>query len=474
MDVVEDFSMFNQRRTSRMPRPSRSTIMSALLSPRRSFAFRPPSDMYEQKRGRQSDVSSIATMVIQRPTSPSPVILPPVQPLRPAISLDTHFLQAYKPGKHVIVKYGHNHAPTLDLRRFSDLIVPLPTAPPQISEKGGTRPTTASSERMVNPYSPTDPISRAKSLRVFSLPPARSERMPMSLISSSATRGHLSVRTTVLSDREDRGKFPISATTVSRQSHKSFASHTTDSLAGVEAIAMEFPGVPPPWKYAVSRRESTAEPLVEGDETADYRMGRNDSISADRKLARRGSSVKRKPVPKYEEIAQSLANRSAPAQNQVFVLPPLPSAPVTPNTSSAFSPPPSSRRQSRRSRPHVYGRASRSMSPDSSRVSQTIQNPWMSGNRDIVQESRAELDLAWQRLGRVTQRESIKSVGSVRAERSTPTPSLHTSSHRDSMMPEWHSTDGSDVGEYPRRSLHPLRPTSSAASVISDSPTLGV
>lgn len=462
--------MFNRTGATKVLRPSRLTMWSTLLSSHRSPASQTFSEVPEPKSP-QSEAWSLNSSNIQnieRPVSPTPAFHP-TYASRPTLSLDTH-LHIYNPGKHVIVKFRHDSAPTLDLRRFSDLVIPLPTAPSNSSEKNSARVTTASSQPTVSAHSPTSPRSHVGSLRTFSLPPAKRERTPLSMTPPTATRGRLLDRTTEMSDEADKSPSEPSRTTLSRQSQKSFASITADSLVGVRAIACEFPGVPPHWQDIVIRRAGA---ISTGD-GADVRpTGGHRSTSIDSGLVRQGSSIKRKPVPEFEDVEQQTSDLTH-EPNQSGALQDL----ITPNTTLAFASPPPSRQPSRRSRSRSQARPSRSLSPRSNRSSRISENPWMPGHRDIMKESRAELDLAWRQLGKLRERESIKSVGSISAKRCTPTPSYNSSSHRGSLMPEWHSMldgniDGNIEEDKPDGS-HPPRATSSMASIISDSPTLGM
>lgn len=523
--------MFNRRERTIGSRLSRPRILSALLgSPRRSSAFRPMSEAYdrESKTDIQSETFSItrsplsiaqslpaipegpsnvayrfpqtnhnppniATLIIE-PASPPAVATAPVKPHEPwtstrsTYSLDSRLLQLPRQGKHVIVRYGHNHAPTLDLRRFSKLVVPGLPANPHPVEKVLTRPSTASSDPLPNPWT-VEPVPLSHS-RSFSLPPAKSERMPL-----GPERGQLSIRTAGV-ERQETHPSATTVTTLSRQSAKSF---TSESLEVVQALAMQFPPVPPPWRQASSsgtgrqqRRPSTPEPLpeVEGDDVSHVsrsdsgRSSRsNRSTSSSSALIRRSSSLKRKPVPKMEDLEARTASAERTTvqytQSQVITLPPLPSALPTPVTPLMFaSPPPTGRRSSRRrsSKTRSDNRTShsQSLSPKSSRFSHSVEYPWMpiGRDRDVAKEGHAELDAAWHQLGDVMRRQSIKSVGSVDARRR---PSVSTSSHRGSMAVEWDIYDV-ETGErsHDPMSAYPLRSSTSVVSAISDSPTLGV
>ncbi|KAI0703055.1 hypothetical protein BC835DRAFT_1303289 [Cytidiella melzeri] len=471
MGVVEDFTMFTQRRQSRLDaRRSRATILSTLFSPDRRKSFQPMSVMYDKDYKFDSPVSAhtVESFTIQHVITPSPLIFPTspspptALPFQPPQTLpqpqtarvrdsDERRISMY--GKQVVVRYRHGRAPTLDLRRFSQLTVPLPT-PESLTavEESPTHPSkaldlsTTNIDPIPNPYSPTDTEIHTKPSRALSLPPSQNKRTPQQGL---ATLSMPPVKPSRNFDPSSaQNDTTPSATTESNSpfSTKTLGTHGSDSLEVVRALAVQFPGVPA-WRLAALQRHmSTAVAddsffeLSDGDIT---RSNSERSTTSRSGLVRRSSSVKRKPVPRLEDLEAAEEGMQMRMKTR-----PKTYTPGTENDDPAKHEqrqrpvthvPAAVRSGTRRSR--STGRSRSSSRGRFSNLGVDYPQAGIPVLADILAQDQAELDAAWKQLGEKKRRPraaSIKSIGSVAIKR-TPTPSISASSQRSSLVPEWHN-----------------------------------
>ncbi|KAI0342457.1 hypothetical protein BDW22DRAFT_1429292 [Trametopsis cervina] len=454
VDVVEDFSMFTERQKKlTAARRSGGTILSFSFSSSHRKAFRPSSVLDQESKGEplspgysvQSFSVASPSPLISAATLPSP---PEAHPRlasltpNPSIKANTSHTDMSMYGKRVVVHYRHGRAPTLDLRRFSQLVVPLPR--PSLSTKNldieqpfspGRLSTIA--ESIPNPHSPDSPPAFS---RTFSLPPQPNARMRNEDLTRLSMPQLPPSAYPTQSASEDIIPSAVTGTTF-RYSTKSFAS---DSLEVVHALAEQFPGVPSRRFTAIQSMPFATPSGHRGEESlagSDIsRSNSSKSVSSTTSLVRRSSSLRRKPVPPLEESEAANENptRARPTtySGQESTVPPLPDVlPAIPIRSRPLSQPgPSGRRSSRsrsagRSRPTSRTRSLKNAAAD---------YPKMPVPTDLAAHVQAELEAAWKQLGQERQHrpESIKSIGSVAKRR---TPSVSTSSQRSSVVPEWHT-----------------------------------
>ncbi|KAI0791519.1 hypothetical protein BC629DRAFT_367491 [Irpex lacteus] len=502
MDTVEDFTMFTVRGQRRLDaRRSRAAALSGIFTPNPRRSFRPVSDRFDQESKIEPPASAISSesFTIQHVITPSPLIfatslpgsasaaLPMSHPIKrqPTVhSLESARSELSLYGKQVVVTYRHGRAPTLDLRRFSKLLVPLPETPESTEPKGPPRPATAQAmSRMPNPHSPPESPALSKPPRALSLPPSRSERSPLQDLTRLSVRPAPSPKDrnfeALQSEPMPLLPTPSVATgvgTESRYSTRTVASHASDSLEVVHALAMQFPGVPA-WKLAAMRQERMSSAMTESDIMSRLgdisRSNSGRSVVSATGLVRRSSSVKRKPVPKLHDLEEEIeaengddaavpTRRTRPQtytageskSNSTSPASPSPMQrtkprPVT-HTPSASQPGASTSPRRRRGSASHSRSAGRSRSSSYSRgrpLDPAFEFPGKLGLADVMAQDQAELEAAWKQLGekdkevekkaRRPRASSIKSIGSV-ATRRTPTPSISSSSQRSSIVPEWH------------------------------------
>ncbi|KAI0089420.1 hypothetical protein BDY19DRAFT_993028 [Irpex rosettiformis] len=481
MDVVEDFSMFTIRGPTRLDaRRSRAAALSGIFAPNPRRSLRPTSYKFDQESKTEPPASAYSneSFSIQHVLTPSPIVFATSLPSAMPVAFPVANTVKRQPsarsevslfGERVVVTYRHGRAPTLDLRRFSKLMVPLPEAedtagvPPRPATAFGvlTKPTP-------NPYSPTESPTLLKPVRALSLPPSKRERSPFQDLTRLSVRPAPSPSSRSFEPTQDNKLRAPSFTTGtdSRYSTRTVASHVSDSLEVVHALTAQFPGVPARKLQAMQQRlmsPATTESDIMGDIS---RSNSGRSIAGGSGgLVRRSSSVKRKPVPNLDELTEategeveeaSITRRARPRTytagelNSTSPASPSPMRrgkprPVT-HTPSASQPGASTNpRRRSTSRSRSTGRSRSVSSSQGRQIDPAFEFPGKLGLADVMAQDQAELDAAWKQLGEKKQRRprasSIKSIGSVTTRR-TPTPSISTSSQRSSVVPEWHGLPG--------------------------------
>lgn len=332
------------------------------------------------------------------------------------------------PDQRVIVRYRHGRAPTLDLKRFSQLAIPQSLthgeAPldnavlspeqkarelPLDYEHDGALPTGLSQTF----YSST---SAPKSTTDFKFPPVSFDK--------PRTRHTFAAPT-----REARSD---SAGSINAPSRKSTATQGS-TLEVLHALTMQFPGIPPtpalPVTPAVAPSIFSEETYVGGGEPLSRSQSAR-TVDSRTGLVRRSSSVKRKPVPRLEpDVPQEVTPAPTPAYGPPRTYPPAPPTPVSPAGPSRI---PGRGRQN--SMPQLPSRARGAQRPADKRRNSTLEFPWVRENGDIVRQGEDELNEARKKAGLAQAR--IKSIGRA-PQMLTPTPS-YSSFSRQSVVAEWH------------------------------------
>ncbi|THH00305.1 hypothetical protein EW026_g2197 [Hermanssonia centrifuga] len=434
VDTVEDFSMFNTRER---PIPRRSALLALIANPRNSSFRQIGGYDFESSMAPPAAVAR-SRPISEVPPSPPLLIRPPsaYKPSTPVLTVDTRNASPAKTSR-VIVRYGHGRAPTLDLRRISDLSIPSPltlydpkSVPGSLfdtdEEKSSYFPGSmstpnlldASSTALANSYSPVFPIPT----------PERGRRRP-------STR-----RTYSEGVRDFRRNARRSSSVLPRPSFGSY-SGASENMDVLHALAMQFPGLPPRMPASSSVQPSALDtPMQDDTDIWSPGLSRSTSgrsLSSSSGLVRRSSSVKRKPVPGYLNFENDRLSRLALSRPgsvasktttlvQEIPVPPLPSSLPTVTNSITFT----TRSSMSYTRPRRYTESEVVTNKRSSK----LEFPWVEGAGDIAAEGQAELDAAWMKIGF----SRIKSVGSV-PRRSTPTPS-HSTFSRDSIAAEWHNS----------------------------------
>lgn len=485
MDVIEDFSMFTVRGQTRLnARRSRAVALSALFTPNPRRSFQPISEKFDQESKLEAPPSaySAESFTIQHVIAPSPIVFATSLPGSVQAALPMGNAVKRQPsarsevsmfGKRVVVTYRHGRAPTLDLRRFSKLAIPLPTNEDS-SDPNGTppRPATAFdilSKPLPDPQSPSKSPTITKPPRSISLPPAKKERSPFQDLTRLSVRPALSPASRTFDTIRDNStlRTPSDTTgggTDSRYSTRTVASHASDSLEVVHALAMQFPGVPA-WKLQAMQQRRFSPAMTESDFMSPMgdisRSNSTRSNTGGNGLVRRSSSVKRKPVPQLDGLEEA-TERGAEAEDSSVpkrARPKTYTAGETNSTSPAL-PSPMQRAKPRpithipsasqpgastnpRRRSRSTGRSRSSSGSRGGQVNSTFEFPGKQGLSDVLAQDQAEREAAWKQLAmgekkpRRPRASSIKSIGSV-ATRRTPTPSMSASSQRSSVVPEWH------------------------------------
>lgn len=495
--------MFTQRRQSKLTlRRSRATILSTMFGFGDRRSFRPMSQAFDQESKLDPPPSALSgeSFTIQHVITPSPIIfatslsasLPTPKTLprtdssgplgkHPSVILDrTGPREVSMYGKRVVVRYRHGRAPTLDLRRFSKLQVPLPETE-ELPSAEVSSPDTATSEgspttpEQPSLYSLSDPLLPTKPSRVLSLPVSKSQRtcvqnlarltmLPSGAPGSYANDSFLEISPASTNNPRFSARTTTTTTTTSRAS---------DAFEAVHALTMQFPGIPG-WKLAAMHHQQQRDSAV-SQYTSVARTNSSRSTDGASGLVRRSSSVKRKPVPKLEEVMEEAEHVPSPKRERERERPKTytpgvstiasesdaeshktaKQRPVT-HTPTTTAQEERARRQSRsRSRSRSRGRSrssSRSRRGSSASAAEYPGNPILS---ELIAQDQAELDAAWKQLGekkraRKTRAESIKSIGSVASRR---TPSVSTASQRSSMVPEWVVVSGEQEFATSRRNM---------------------
>ena len=272
----------------------------------------------------------------------------------------------------------------------------------------------------------SDPFATftSQTTRTFEFPPTNVPSQPR----SRHTIGDLRSK-----HQKEEGKLAREA---SRKSTQTYVSRTA-TLEVLHALAMEYPGVHPdaasagiPRNTAPSIADSAT--FVEGGALS--RSTSERTINSNMGLVRRGSSVKRKPVPKYDE--ESLPDP------EIMAIAPVEE--VVEETQAATEPEgapertvlrlPSNPRPKGRPRPK---RATTHPMPN-------IEPPAAAVTNDRMSERAVELEEAFRQEPPTAR---IKSIGSA-PRRWTPTPS-QVESVRESIVAEWHDTRDGDQVVYP-------------------------
>ncbi|GJE93454.1 hypothetical protein PsYK624_096130 [Phanerochaete sordida] len=207
------------------------------------------------------------------------------QPQTPVQAPDSRSASPDKPPR-VIVRHRHGRAPTLDFNRFSDLGLPGSEARNRSLDSPKLRYDALPPEGTTADPFAADP---SPALRGFVFPPP-----PLPALPTQARTRH-----TIGVPRHD-----APARAAARQSSQTFVG--TDTLGTLHALAMESPRTLPDTAFARLPREP-APSIAESDNQTVVgaaslaRTASERTVASTTTLVRRGSSTKRKPVPKYEE-----------------------------------------------------------------------------------------------------------------------------------------------------------------------------
>ena len=375
----------------------------------------------------------------------SQVLLPPA----PTLSIDTRSVSTGDYGQRVIVRYRHGRAPTLDLRRFSDLdLLPEQSSAAAIEE--GRSPHLKAQTLPINMYYPES---------VFT--PATASSYSFSMVN---TRPPPKARYTIGGSGDFRSRKMGNKGDTSRKSAQTFTSRT-DTLDLLQALTTEFPGVPGTSNSSRRSLSGGIAPSLAEDSDAETitdagHLSRSGSLvrsesgrttNSTTNLIRRSSSRKRKPVPQYDEDELrgvrspiQLSARDLTAQQQNPSVPPLPQNPLVRLPSS---PRPGARRQA------VKSQGQQPIPP--SEQGSVLEFPWVQPGGDVVEDGKAELDDAWEKSGVGR----IKSMGRV-PRRWTPTPS-HSEFSRESVVASWYEGPSDSNG-----STYPTPPLSAVGNAV--------
>lgn len=387
-------------------------------------------------------------------TTPAPITpysapLRALRPPAPALSLDTRSVSMGDQGQRVTVRYRHGRAPTLDLRRFSDLdLLPEKSSTDAIEEghspelKAKTLPT-----HMYYPESVYTPATASS----YNFSFVNSRVPPSSRYTIAAAANLASSKT------NDKGR-PL------RKSTQTFTSRT-DTLDLLQALTTEFPGVPGVSPNRRSMSESIA-PSMAADSDVDTFMeigglSRSGSLmrsesgrttNSTTHLIRRSSSRKRKPVPQYDEDELRGVRPETPGLDPIPQEPDVPPLPQSAKVKLPSSPRPNSRRQAAQGKDQEQ-----LLPPPVARTPQgsVLEFPWVQPGGDVVEEGKAELDDAWRKSGVGR----IKSMGRA-PQRLTPTPSQSEFS-RESVVASWYEGPGDSDS-----ATHPLPPLSAVGNAV--------
>jgi hypothetical protein len=388
---------------------------------------------------------------------PSPQSSSFVRPTPPVLSVDIRSVSMRSnSSQHVIVRYQRGRAPTLDLRRFSD--IDLATATDGVGE--GLSPELKPVEL------PSDDDHNEEPNRPTSMTTPRMSTsfsfigMPTPL----ATRSRHTIGGT--EDLPKRSRSTKSNATTIRKSSQTYPyTNRIDTLEVLHALAMEFPAMPvQPSSVGIADSLYTPETdTVYPDSETLSRSGSQRTVNSRTELVHRSSSVKRKRVPKVEDEAQN----ERVGETKPRIPKDIPNTGAGPEADEATSvrnliklpstPRPKARRQ--------VALGSGEPMPQNISRSQSVPAPSLSAHNidDSYTELSAANDSANSQIGQnETSRPGlprIKSVGSA-PRRWTPTPAQNEYS-RTSVVAEWYDTraDGDHL-------VYPTPPLSAVGSVL--------
>lgn len=342
-------------------------------------------------------------------TSPSrytaeSVHLPPA----PALALDTRRPSSRNSPQRVIVRYRHGRAPTLDFNRFSDLGLPGSEARARVHTLGEGH----SPELKAPPLPSPAPFASAppSAARTSGFPVPSRARHTISEPPRAARRS------TALARQASQRSTQSAQSTQSMQAR--------DALEVLHALALEYPGMRPDAASAgIPRDEPSGAPSIadsatyveHGASPALSRAASERTVDGAVGLVRRGSSVRRKPVPKYDE--DELLGMAGETGQAVGVQ----RAPVPVERAASTLP--------RNPRPTARPRPGRSMTHPRSRSM-----PRSTQSSDAILPEAAPIP-------------RIKSIGRV-PRQWTPTPS-QVEVIRESLVPELHDPRDGDPAIYP-------------------------
>lgn len=387
------------------------------------------------------------------PFPATPYTAPSVRPPAPVLTLDTRSASPASMDR-VLIQYEHGRAPTLYLRRFSDLDVPAPHKTPSTAALGeGHSPELKTTTLPDDDYPPPSSMrTPATSMSyAFSFATQRSAPHTRYTIGGTGDLPRRSKSSGASSTATGRG-------TASRKSTQTVASRT-DTLELLHALATEFPGVPrmpgpdPMSAAAVSIAPSLGDEsdtaTVVDDHDSLSRSASERTITSTTGLMRRGSSTRRKAVPKFDEDpplekdeyeqAQVTAPASAPVQEFIHQAPAGPRAMLR----LPSNPKPRARREAamrakEQQMQEPVPPMPAPMPPPTAHSDNgsALEFPWVQPGGDVLEDGKAELEEAWRKSAPAGTR--IKSVGRA-PRRWTPTPA-QSEGTRESVVAEWHDT----------------------------------
>ncbi|KAF7790656.1 hypothetical protein EIP86_001612 [Pleurotus ostreatoroseus] len=369
----------------------------------------------------------------------------------PSLTLDTQNI-TFAGERRVLVRYRHGRAPTLLMKRLSGLLQSIPS--PLTSEGSHSiasplsSPDTAGASRSALIPLPTDAFSEdppQSYATAFTDSPLVGIGLPDRGRIRPATRRTLPANSE-LNDMNIAAARRSSMVFPPRQSLGApLRSGGEAQLADLHALAMQ-----PSSTVASSFAETYGTTL--GETTLVSRSASSRTVNSQSGVVRRGSSVKRKPVPQYENLDSAIAKMEAmsaaesefaPLSNDKELSPLEQSPPPLPVSAPSSRTKFSDRSQGRRAKSLAGRRPQMSFvtqghrstlsqsSPVQSAPSSRINFSWVPDTEDIAADGYAELDEAWERMGL----KRIKSIG-IAPRRRTPIPSQSTFS-RGSMAAQW-------------------------------------
>ncbi|KAH8102171.1 hypothetical protein BXZ70DRAFT_930678 [Cristinia sonorae] len=436
VDTVEDFRIFSF--TAAQPPPKRRSALHNLISnPRHStfqqiggYDFQPgmvipavmattavipvPStiprsrspSVFNEKR---PDITVTDTTLPSRPTSTA--VETPSNP--PTLAVTTNSTSPLRP--LVTVRRGRNRAPTLVLTRLSDLKLTSPFR----SSFRGSNPSSPNSDRP-RPYSASyisnNRSSRSSSIAFTVSPPQPVHHSARHTMAGGMLEPSLTGARPAYAGHKSRRSSVTLPPPVSRFSAYSSVAPSSPSL--VHNLTEHFPGIPP--RITPTTRQSSIEDALKLMENEDelypvhgVRRHSDDFVVRERRhsnsgdgggLVRRGSSVKRKPVPKPLQMDQN-----------PFVAPALTEV-MSPSTTLPSPPPsPVTRRYT---------------APDNTHVITDFDDNFRTESKSADEYS----PVASEPMGKKSRNNRIKSVGSV-PRRRTPVPTQTFT--RESAVAEW-------------------------------------
>ena len=351
VDTIEDFRMFESKPPRRQTQ--RRSMLRALISNPRNSTFRQVDGYQFNPYQPPPVVSNINTIPILSPPPPTYTEEKQLRPISQTLDTPPPRLPSpiaiFHSQQRVIVREGRNRAPTLYMRRVSEIDVVnaletaktlyddedgLSSSPPIKSIRSNPRDSGIASIYYTTPLSPIQSVIE---------PP-----IPYSSRSSSA-------RHTIagFGNMDKHGsrffrthRVQPSSPTLPRHSTYSVFSSKSESLSTIHALAMQFPGLPPrsgPKKLRKSNphvRSFLAMQSINSERGVvapfpSATLSRSASERSQRtlgaeSLVRRGSSVKRKPVPQDLLIEAELDLKKDEQQLDVIDIKPLSADPEQP------------------------------------------------------------------------------------------------------------------------------------------------